>query len=91
MNEAIRIPLPSGVVSLDKIPDRSIPFEIADNLLLDSYQRDALVPKLDDKALIRIVGERILPNIVVFRQPTTYEESLAVIYAPELLRRLKSR
>ena len=94
MNNDILIPLPSGEVPVNDIPDHSISFEVADSLTLNSDQRDALLPKLDDAALTKIVKERILPNIVPWLKrikPVTYEESLALLYAPELVRRLETR
>ena len=95
MNNDILIPLPSGEVPVNEIPDHSISFDVADSLVLNSDQREALLPKLDDAALTKIVKERILPNIVPFlrrqTRPVTYDEALALLYAPELVRRLESR
>lgn len=66
-----------------------------EELRLTGDQRDALVPKLDDAALARHIKERILPNIVPFlrrqTKPVTYDEALALLYAPELVRRLEGR
>ena len=95
MDELLRIPLPDGAVPIDEIPDRSISFEVLEELRLTAVQREALISKLDDAALAKHLKESILPNIVPFLRrrtnPVTYDEALAVLYAPELIKRLESR
>ena len=95
MNDSILIPLPSGEVSVSEIPDQSIDYELLEELRLTGPQREALVPKLTDAALAQHLNERILPNTVPFLRrhatPITYDESLAILYVPELIRRIENR
>lgn len=94
MKEPVLIPLPEGSVPLEEIADRSISFEVYEQLALNGDQRDALVPKLTNEALVSLVRDKILPNIVPWlhsRVPVTYDEALALLYAPELVRRLEGR
>ena len=89
MDEII-IPLPSGPVPVTEIPDRSVSLEVYQAMALNTYQHNALVPKLNDEALVQITRDVILPNITRCAVPTTYDEALAVLFAPELVRRLES-
>lgn len=93
MDEQILISLRSGPVPVEEIPDQSISYDMLEELRLTAVQREALISKLDNAALARHLKERILPNVVPFLRrktnPVTYDEALALLYAPELIRRLE--
>ena len=87
----VTIPLPQGRVAINEIPDHSISYTEYRHLNLNQRERHALVPKLSDAALIQLVEQDVLPNIAHDPIPVTYEQGLAAVYAPELVRRLRMR
>lgn len=58
---------------------------------MNSYEREVLVPRLSDEALI-VAVEQCLKNCGRVRTPAvTYNDAMVALYGPELLRRLKER
>lgn len=76
------------VISVDSLEDRSITLEQYRNLRANSDGFTALIPKLNDEALIAHL-ENNLKNCTRIPKATTYDDILIVSLAPELLSRFK--
>lgn len=62
-------------------------------LRCNSWEFEAFYKVLTDDALIDVLENSILPNCrIISRSPAgTYDEALISVFAPELIRRLKSK
>ncbi|WP_352426937.1 hypothetical protein [Bacillus sp. FSL K6-2865] len=77
-------------VDVNSLEEGSVTLEQYKNARANSGGFEALYPKLNDEALIH-VAKYHLKNILLKRNPVTYEESLAACIAPELIKRLESK
>ncbi|MDI6587183.1 hypothetical protein [Bacillus subtilis] len=75
-------------VDVNSLEDGSLSLEHYKNTRANSDGFEALYPKQNDEALIH-AAKNHLKNILLKRKPVTYEESLAVCIAPELIKRLE--
>lgn len=60
-----------------------------DSLRMNSWERELLIPKLDNEALARLTEQMVSNCVIDYRRPhITYDSAILGLAVPELVRRL---